>query len=152
VLDGGDVVYVARVPTRRIMRVAISVGTRFPAYATSMGRVLLAALPADALDRLLAVADLRALTPETIHDEATLRAELATVAAQGWAIVDQELEAGLRSVAVPIHDRAGATIAAINVSVNANHTGVCDIRASLLPPLRATAAAIERDLARVSRW
>jgi IclR family pca regulon transcriptional regulator len=147
ILDGGDVVYVARVPTRRIMRVAISVGTRFPAYATSMGRVLLAALPAAELDPLLQGVDLRPLTAETIHDEATLRAELAAVATQGWAIVDQELEAGLRSVAAPIHDRAGATIAAINISANANHTTLAAIRTTLLPPLLATARAIERDLA-----
>jgi IclR family pca regulon transcriptional regulator len=147
VLDGGDVVYVARVPTRRIMRVAISVGTRFPAYATSMGRVLLAGLAPQELEHVLAFADLRALTPETIHDEATLRAELTTVATQGYAIVDQELEAGLRSVAAPIHDRTGTTIAAINVSANATRTDLDDIRTTLLPPLLATAQAIERDLA-----
>ncbi|MCW2995591.1 MAG: IclR family transcriptional regulator [Conexibacter sp.] len=147
VLDGGDVVYVARVPTRRIMHVAISVGTRFPAYATSMGRVLLAGLEPVALDAALAATELRALTPETIHDEGALRAELARVRDQGWAIVDQELEAGLRSVAAPIHDRAGTVVAAINVSAHATRTGVEDVRTTLLPPLLATAAAIERDLA-----
>ncbi|HEV7750668.1 MAG TPA: IclR family transcriptional regulator C-terminal domain-containing protein [Baekduia sp.] len=147
VLDGGDVVYVARVPTRRIMRVAISVGTRFPAYATSMGRVLLAGLAPDALNAALGSAELRPLTPETIHDETTLRAELTVIAAQGWAIVDQELEAGLRSVAAPIRDRADTVIAAINVSTNATRTDLDDIRTTLLPPLLATAQAIERDLA-----
>jgi IclR family pca regulon transcriptional regulator len=147
VLDGGDVVYVARVPTRRIMRVAISVGTRFPAYATSMGRVLLAGLAPDVLDAVLARAELRPLTRETIHDEAALRAELAAVAAQGWALVDQELEAGLRSVAAPIRDRAGTVIAAINISANATRTDLDDIRTTLLPPLLSTAQAIERDLA-----
>jgi len=147
VLDGGDVVYVARVPTRRIMHVAISVGTRFPAYATSMGRVLLAGLEPPALDAALAATDLRALTPETIHDEGALRAELDRVRDQGWALVDQELEAGLRSVAAPIHDRAGAVIAAINVSAHATRTGVEAVRSTLLPPLLATAEAIERDLA-----
>jgi IclR family pca regulon transcriptional regulator len=147
VLDGDDVVYVARVPTRRIMRVAISVGTRFPAHATSMGRVLLAALEPPALDAALARAHLRALTPETITDERELRAELDRVRAQGWALVDQELEAGLRSVAAPIHDSAGVVVAAINVSANATRTGVEELKAALLPPLLATAEAIERDMA-----
>jgi IclR family pca regulon transcriptional regulator len=147
VLDGDDVVYVARVPTRRIMRVAISVGTRFPAHATSMGRVLLAALDPAALDAALARAELRALTPETITDERELRAELDRVRTQGWALVDQELESGLRSVAAPIHDSAGVVAAAINVSANATRTGVEELKATLLPPLLATAEAIERDLA-----
>jgi IclR family pca regulon transcriptional regulator len=147
VLDGTDVVYVARVPTRRIMRVAISVGTRFPAYATSMGRVLLAGLEPAELEDVLDRSDLQPLTPETIHAPAALRAELDRVRGQGWAIVDQELEAGLRSVAAPIRDRAGAVTAAINVSAHATRTGVEDVRATLLPPLLATAGAIERDLA-----
>jgi IclR family pca regulon transcriptional regulator len=147
VLDGGDVVYVARVPTRRIMHVAISVGTRFPAYATSMGRVLLAGLDPEALDEVLASTELRALTPETIHDEATLRTELDHVRTQGWSLVDQELEAGLRSIAAPIHSPTGTTIAAINVSAHATRTALTDVRTTLLPPLLATAEAIERDLA-----
>lgn len=146
VLDGTDVVYVARVPTRRIMRVAISVGTRFPAYATSMGRVLLAGLDPDALDAVLADTDLVALTPQTIHKTAALRAELARVREQGYALVDQELEAGLRSIAAPIHARTGAVVAAINVSAHATRT-VEDVKTALLPPLLATAAAVERDLA-----
>jgi IclR family pca regulon transcriptional regulator len=147
VLDGGDVVYVARVPTRRIMHVAISVGTRFPAYATSMGRVLLAGLDPTALDAILATTELLALTPETIHDEHNLRAELDHVRTQGWSLVDQELEAGLRSVAAPIRNPGGTTIAAINVSAHATRTGLDDVRTTLLPPLLATAEAIERDLA-----
>ncbi|HWH95806.1 MAG TPA: IclR family transcriptional regulator C-terminal domain-containing protein [Baekduia sp.] len=147
VLDGADVVYVARVPTRRIMRVAISVGTRFPAYATSMGRVLLAGLEPARLDAVLAASDLRALTPETIQSESALRAELDRVRAQGWALVDQELEAGLRSVAAPIRGSDGAVVAAVNVSANATRTGLDDVRAALLPALLSTAEAIERDLA-----
>ncbi|WCB94422.1 Pca regulon regulatory protein [Baekduia alba] len=147
VLDGTDVVYVARVSTRRIMRVAISVGTRFPAYATSMGRVLLAGLEPARLDAVLARSELVALTPETIHEEGELRAELERVRAQGWALVDQELEAGLRSVAAPIHDRDGRVVAAINVSTQAARTDVEDVHAALLPPLLAAAQAIERDLA-----
>ena len=113
VLDGEDVVYVARVPTARIMRVAISVGTRFPAHATSMGRVLLAGLPDDALEEFLAGADLPRLTARTVSTADALRRELRRVRAQGWALVDQELEEGLRSVAAPIRDRSGDVIAAI---------------------------------------
>ena len=147
VLDGADVVYVARVPTRRIMHVSISVGTRFPAYATSMGRVLLAGLEPARLDEVLAATDLRALTPETIHEEAPLRTELDRVRRQGWALVDQELEAGLRSVAAPIRGREGEVVAAINVSAHATRTGLDDVKRVLLPPLLATAQAVERDLA-----
>ena len=147
VLDGTDVVYVARVPTRRIMRVAISVGTRFPAYATSMGRVLLAGLGEADLAEAIARSDLQPLTPETLADERSLRTELDKVRSQGWALVDQELEAGLRSIAAPIRDRDGKTVAAINVSTQAARTDVADVHSTLLPPLLATARAIERDLA-----
>jgi len=147
VLDGTDVVYVARVPTRRIMAVNISVGTRFPAYATSMGRVLLAGLDEAELDRVLAATELRALTPGAIGDAGALRRELDRVRAQGHALVDEELERGLRSIAVPIR-HPGATVgAAINVSVQASRASVAQMRRTLLPPLQRTAAAIERDLA-----
>lgn len=146
VLDGTDVVYVARVPTRRIMRVAISVGTRFPAYATSMGRVLLAGLEPDALASVLDRTDLLALTPETIFEVGPLHAELDRVREQGYALVDQELEAGLRSIAAPIRGRGGNVVAAINVSAHATRT-VEDVVGTLLPPLLVTAEAVERDLA-----
>ena len=106
-LDGDDVVYVARVATRRIMSVGIAVGTRFPAYATSMGRVLLAGLADAELDDYLARTDRTRLTPTTLVDEKPLRAELARVREQGWAFVDEELEIGLRSVAAPIVDARG---------------------------------------------
>jgi IclR family pca regulon transcriptional regulator len=147
VLDGEDVVYVARVPTRRIMAVSISVGTRLPAFATSMGRVLLAGLEPEALDAILARAELRPLTTQTIADEQRLRLELDRVRAQGWALVDQELEAGLRSVAAPIRDPAGAVVAAINLSAHATRRSAADVKRTLLPPLLSTAQAIERDLA-----
>ena len=146
VLDGDDVVYVARVSTRRIMSVTISVGTRFPAYATSMGRVLLAGLPDGEIDATLARADLRKLTARTIVSAEDLRREIERVRRQGYAIVDEELEAGLRSIAAPIHDAAGAVAAAVNLSVQASRTSVGEMKRSLLPPLRVTAAAIERDL------
>ncbi|MFC7529868.1 IclR family transcriptional regulator C-terminal domain-containing protein [Actinoplanes sp. GCM10030250] len=146
VLDGDDIVYVARVPTSRIMRVAINVGTRFPAYATSMGRVLLAALPIDELEAYLTRAKLEPLTDRTLTSAAALRAELDRVRAQGYAIVDQELEEGLRALAAPIRDRNGRAAGAVNVSVHAARATVDDIRERLLPPLLAATAAIEADL------
>jgi IclR family pca regulon transcriptional regulator len=146
VLDGDDVVYIARVPTSRIMTVAISVGTRFPAYATSMGRVLLAGLNDGDLDAYLDKVRLERLTPRTVSTAAALRAELIRVRAQGWALVDQELEEGLRSVAAPIRDRSGQTIGAVNVSASASRRSLEAVRRDLVPPLLATAARIEADL------
>jgi IclR family transcriptional regulator, pca regulon regulatory protein len=146
VLDGDDIVYVARVPTSRIMRVAINVGTRFPAHATSMGRVQLAALSETELDAYLARADRRRLTQHTLTDADALRRELVRVRAQGWALVDQELEEGLRSVAAPIRDRTGRVVAAVNVSAHASRATKETVRRVLLPPLLATAEHIEADL------
>ncbi|MDQ0369460.1 IclR family transcriptional regulator domain-containing protein [Catenuloplanes indicus] len=146
VLDGDDVVYVARVPTSRIMTVSINVGTRFPAYVTSMGRVLLAAAPDATLDDYLRRVRLEKLTPRTVTAEAALRAELGRVRAQGYAIVDQELEEGLRSMAAPIRDRNGKVVAAVNISVHASRTSVAALHDELLPPLLAAAARIEEDL------
>ncbi|GII31641.1 IclR family transcriptional regulator [Planotetraspora mira] len=146
VLDDGDVVYVARVPTARIMRVTIAIGTRFPAYCTSMGRVLLAWLSPDELDASLERSPLERLTPRTTTSPAALRAELDRVRAQGWAMVDQELEEGLRSIAAPIRDRSGRVVAAVNVSSHASRTTLEAVRRDLLPPLLATAARVEADL------
>ncbi|WP_300614505.1 IclR family transcriptional regulator C-terminal domain-containing protein [Trebonia sp.] len=146
-LDGDDVVYIARVATKRIMRVTISVGTRFPAYATSMGRVLLAAKPDEWLDDYLASARLRGLTDLTITSTAQLRQELRTIRSRGWALVDQELEEGLRSLAAPIRDPSGTVIAAVNVSTHAGRRSLESVVADLLHPLLATAGRIERDLA-----
>jgi len=146
VLDGDDIVYVARVPTSRIMRVAINVGTRFPAYATSMGRVQLAGLSDDDLTAYLKRVKLKPLTAHTLATEAELRGELARIRAQGWALVDQELEEGLRSVAVPIRDRDGAVVAAVNVSAHASRATKDIVRKTLLPPLLKTASRIESDL------
>jgi IclR family pca regulon transcriptional regulator len=146
VLDGDDVVYVARVPTSRIMTVAINVGTRFPAYATSMGRVLLAGLPDQELDAYLSKVNLSPLTARTVSSITSLRAEVLRARAQGWALVDQELEEGLRAVAAPIRDRTGRTVAAVNVSVAAARADLEKIRRTLVPPLVATAARIEADL------
>jgi IclR family transcriptional regulator, pca regulon regulatory protein len=150
VLDGDDIVYVARVPTARIMRVSINLGTRFPAYATSMGRVMLADLPEPDLDAYLARVELRRLSPHTITDAGVLWDELARVRAQGWALVDQELEEGLRSVAAPIRDRGGEGVAAVNVSAHASRTSKEAMRRSLLPPLLRTAELIEAELRRTA--
>jgi IclR family pca regulon transcriptional regulator len=147
VLDGDEIVYVGRVPTSRIMRVAINVGTRFPAYATSMGRVLLSALDPDELDAYLARAEIRPLTARAIATADELRAELARVRSQGWALVDQELEEGLRSIAVPIRN-GGRVVAAVNVSAHASRASKDTVRKVLLPPLLRTAANIEADLSR----
>jgi IclR family transcriptional regulator, pca regulon regulatory protein len=146
VLDGDDIVYVARVPTTRIMTVSINVGTRFPAYATSMGRVMLAALPDKAIEEYLDRVPLTRLAPRTIASPDALRSELGRVRVQGYAIVDQELEAGLRSVAAPVRDRTGTVVAAINVSVHAARTPLDKIRKDLVPPLQRAARAIEADL------
>jgi IclR family pca regulon transcriptional regulator len=145
-LDGDDIVYVARVPTSRIMRVSINVGTRFPAYATSMGRVMLAGMDDADLDAFLERVELRRLSSRTITSAPALRAELMRVRAQGWAMVDQELEEGLRSVAAPIRDRGGHVVAAVNLSAHASRTSKESVRRDLLPSLLATAARIEADL------
>jgi len=146
VLDGADIVYVARVPIGRIMTMAISVGTRFPAYATSMGRVQLAGLPEPELDDYLAAVRLERLTPRTVSSVAALRGELAKARTQGWALVNQELEEGLRAVAAPIRDRDGRVVAAVNISAHASRTSLEAMRRDLLPPLLRTAARIEADL------
>ena len=149
ILAGPDVVYVARVPTRRIMRVGITIGTRFPAFVTSMGRVLLADLSADERARVLAQSELEAFTERTIVDPAVLNAELDRVHAQGWALVDGELEVGLRSIAVPVHRRDGSVAAAVNLSTSATQVTHDQVIDELLPRLRETAAAIDADLALV---
>jgi IclR family pca regulon transcriptional regulator len=146
VLDGDQIVYVVRVPTTRIMTVAITVGTRFPAYATSMGRVLLAARPEAWLDDYLATAELRPITRRTITDPARLRTTLRRVRAQGFALVDQELEDGLRSLAVPVRDADGTVTAAMNVSAHASRGSSESIRRELLPPLLEAARLVEEDL------
>jgi IclR family pca regulon transcriptional regulator len=146
VLDGDDIIYVARVPTSRIMTVSISVGTRFPAYATSMGRVMLAALPEDQLEAYLARVDFRPPTPRTITTPPALRSELSRVRGRGWALVDQELEDGLRSVAAPVRDGSGRVVAAVNLSAHASRTSLESLRHDLLPHLLDATARINADL------
>ncbi|GAA1706907.1 IclR family transcriptional regulator C-terminal domain-containing protein [Dietzia cercidiphylli] len=151
VLDGHDIVYVGRVQVRRIMNIGITIGTRFPAFATSMGRVLLAALPAEELDAHLAATDLRVRTPHGIADPDGLRAELAAVADRGWALVDQELEPGLRSLAAPVRDRHGRVVAALNVSTHAARYSIDQLRHELVPVVVDAARALSADLSTVTR-
>ncbi|MGO1545107.1 MAG: IclR family transcriptional regulator domain-containing protein [Gulosibacter sp.] len=147
VLDDRNIVYVARVPTRRIMSISITIGTSFPAHATSMGRVLLAALPeTDARSRLEA-GSLKSFTSGTVTEVDALVAVLARVRSQGWAIVDGELEEGLRSLAVPVRSKDGAVAAAVNISTTASRDSVDHMREVYLPRALETAAGIERDLA-----
>ncbi|HEU5428123.1 MAG TPA: IclR family transcriptional regulator C-terminal domain-containing protein [Actinocrinis sp.] len=147
VLRGPEISYVARVATSRIMQAAITVGTRLPAYATSMGRVLLAALPEAERGARLAATDLEPLTRFTITDPAALAALLQRVAADGYALVDQELEEGLRSMAAPIRDHRGRVVAAVNVSMHAGRVDAEHARETVLPALARTAARISADLA-----
>jgi len=150
VLAGDDILYVARVHTVRIMSVTITVGTRFPAYATSMGRVLLAGLPEEEAGERLARAPVRSLTPFTEVDAAGLAAAVARARRDGHALVDQELEVGLRSIAVPVHDHAGRVVAAVNVSTHAGRYTPDAMRRAVLPALTSAAEAIEADLAVVT--
>jgi IclR family transcriptional regulator, pca regulon regulatory protein len=150
VLDGDDIVYVVRVPTKRIMAVSITVGTRFPAYGTSMGRVLLATLTPDELAVYLDRVDLRPLTPRTVTDRARLVSILDAVRKRGYCLVDQELEDGLRSVAVPIVDARGVTFAAVNLSAHSSRVGLEQLGGEYLEQLSAAAAKINADLRAVS--
>ncbi|QEU93888.1 IclR family transcriptional regulator domain-containing protein [Streptomyces kanamyceticus] len=152
VLDGTDILYVARAATVRVMSVRITVGTRFPAYATAMGRVLLAGLPAKERDRLLKAAPPRALTAHTVTDPAALARILERAESDGHATADQELEEGLRSVAVPVRDAAGHVVAALNVALHAGPGPLDATRDALLPALRETATAIETDLHTAARF
>ncbi|MEV8595221.1 IclR family transcriptional regulator C-terminal domain-containing protein [Streptomyces sp. NPDC052012] len=145
---GEEIQYTARASTPRVMSVNITVGTRLPAYATSLGRVLLSATPPE--HRTLG--PLRPLTPRTITDPSTLTRTLATIHSQGYALVDEEWEEGLRSLAVPVHDRTGTTIAAVNISTHVSRHTTDSCRARLLPALRETVTAIETDLHTAGRF
>ena len=147
VLSGPDIRYVARMATHRIMQVSITVGTRFPAYATSMGRVLLAALPESEQAARIAVTDLKPLTRYTVTDPEALAGILHRVAADGYALVDQELEEGLRSMAAPVRDGHGRVVAAVNVSMHAGRDDPDRARTAMLPALAEAAARIGTDLA-----
>jgi IclR family pca regulon transcriptional regulator len=145
VLDGDHVVHVARVPTTGVITVSINVGARFPAYATAMGRVLLAGLDEPAFDDYLRRVELEPLTDRTVRDVGELRAIIRSVRDNGFCVADQELNSGLRAVAVPVRDRAGHVIAAANIAASAGMRSLGELR-DLVPRLQACASAIERDL------
>jgi IclR family transcriptional regulator, pca regulon regulatory protein len=148
VLDGSEIVYVSRVPTKRIMTVNLSVGSRLPAYPTSMGRVLLASLPDALLEEYLEAVTLAPLTTRTITDRDMLRRQLVEIREQGWALVDQELEEGVRSVAAPLHDARDRVVGALNVSAHAARTTLDRLRREFVPALLDTTAAIDAGLHR----
>ena len=128
------------------MSITLTVGTRLPAYATSMGRVLLAGLSDDECEARLARTTLAPLSPHTTTELAALRQALAHVRADDFAAVDQELEEGLRSLAVPVRDGSGTVVAALNVSAHASRQTMATLRRDFLPAARRAAAAIELDL------
>lgn len=145
VLDGDEVVFVARVPTKRLMSVPIMVGSRFPAYPTSMGRVLLAGQSEERLDAYLSSVRLESHTRRTVTDPAKLRSLITRVRTQGWAIVDQEYDEGTRSVAMPVRDSTGRVVAAINVSMLSGR-GTAQSMRDFLPVIERAVAQIEADL------
>ncbi len=151
-LDLPDVVYVARVPTRRIMTISLGVGARLPAHATSMGRILLAALPDDELEAYLAETPLERFTERTITDPDELRAAIANARTQGWALVDQELETGLRSVAAPVNRAHEGTIAAINSSAAAQRVSIEEFHSRIVPGLLETAKLISAGAGWTGEW
>ncbi len=143
VLSGEDVVYVARMPGRRIVSVSLHVGTRLPAFCTAMGRVLLSGLTPGEIEAFLAKAHIRALSPKTTTDPVRLKDIIVQAGQDGFAIVDEELELGLRSIAVPIRDASGEIVAAINVSTQTARHSCADMKRTILPRLKAAAARIE---------
>jgi IclR family pca regulon transcriptional regulator len=140
VLTGDEIQYTGRVSTSRVMSVHITIGTRLPAYPTALGRVMLADLPEPPLTELLP------LTPRTITDPARLKAVLDRVREEGYALVDGELEVGLRSVAVPVRERGGRVVAAVNVAMHSSRRTPEECVAEVLPELRAAVGRIEEDL------
>ncbi|WP_428003587.1 IclR family transcriptional regulator [Acidovorax sp.] len=144
VLDGLDIVYVLRVPTHKIMRTNLGVGSRLPACWTSMGRVLLAALPDDELQQRLAAHPLQRWTEHTATDVPTLLTRIRQARQQGWCLVNQELEEGLISIAAPLTNRTGQTVAALNISGQANRTSAEVMQEAMLPALLKAAKLISR--------
>ena len=148
VLGGDDVIYTVRVPYRRIMSMNVDVGTRIPAFASSMGRVLLAALDDSDLEAALARAQLRPITPHTVSSIDTLRSFVRTVRRQGWCLMEQELEPGIQCVAAPVRDASGDVVAAVTVSSHTSRVPAEELRGRILPALLLAAGDIDEDLRR----
>jgi len=146
VLDGDEIVYVARRPAKRIMSINLAVGSRLPAHATSMGKVMLAFLPRYELEQYFASATLQRLTENTIVDRTDLTKALAEVRALGWAIADEETEHGVRSVAAPIVDRDGSVLAALNVAGHATRVSLAQLQEEYLPVVVRAARGISQAL------
>jgi IclR family pca regulon transcriptional regulator len=146
-LDGSDIVYVARVAVPKIVALAVTIGTRFPAMQTSLGKVLLAALPPEEAERVLAEPSRSGITPRILPGSEERAATLREVRARGWALTDEELAAGIRSVATPLRDGDGRVIASLNVNTHAAETPVDVLTGEYLPLLLQTAGAISADWA-----
>lgn len=141
-LDGEDIVYIARTSVSRVMSVDLHIGSRLPAYCTSMGRVLLAYLPPDQLESYLAKVVLTPYTTRTVNSIEKLRLHLRNVRRNGYALCDQEFEVGLRSLAVPVYSSSGRAVATINLSGNAPRMSVLDMQTRFLPHLRNAASEL----------
>lgn len=148
-LDGPDIVYVARVAVPKIVALTVQIGTRFPALQTSLGKVLLAALPADELECVLAQPSRSGLRPLWQPDRAERDAELRQVRARGWALTDGQLAHAIRSVAVPLRDGSGRVVASMNVNTHAAETPVATLMEQYLPLLLQAAGDVGADLARL---
>ncbi len=146
-LDGSDIVYVARVAVPKIIALAVNIGTRFPAMQTSLGKVMLAALPPGGAERVLAEPSRSGIIPRWQPDTAARAAELRAVRARGWSLTDEQLAGGIRSVAAPLRDGDGQVIAAMNVTVHAAETSVQTLTGEYLPLLLTAAGAISADWA-----
>ncbi|MBW0101072.1 IclR family transcriptional regulator C-terminal domain-containing protein [Pseudonocardia sp. KRD291] len=145
-LDGTEVVYIARVPVRRIMSINIAVGTRVPAHATSMGRALLAWAPPETIQRVIETTGLPSLTPHTVTDSSALRSGLRRVREQGWSVVSEELELGLISASAPVRDPSGTVIAALASSSSTGRSTPAALEADVVPRLLTIAGQISADL------
>lgn len=146
-LDGSDIIYVARVAVPKIVTLAVTIGTRFPALQTSLGKVLLAALPPAEADRVLAEPSRSGIAPRYQPDPDHRAAELRDVRARGWSLTDEELAPGIRSVAAPLRDGSGRVIASLNVNTHAAETPVDKLTGEYLPVLLHAAGAISADWA-----
>ena len=147
VLDGTEIVYVARAAQKRVMSINLTAGSRLPAYCASMGRVLLAALPEAEARAILDASDLRANTPFTRTDPDALLVEFACVRRQGYALIDQELEVGLCSIAVPLENARGRTVAALNIGAPAAHVPAAEMPERYLSAMRDVQEALRPLLA-----
>lgn len=144
-LDGSDIVYVSRVAVPKLVTLSVTVGTRFPAVVTSLGKVLLASLPPGALEDVLAIPSRSGVAPAAAPSLSDLEQELREVRARGWAVTDQQLATAVRSVAAPIRNGEGTVVAAVNVNAHAMETSLETLIDDYLPKLLRTASAISAD-------